>query len=154
MRKEAARRMKKLGIPDESIQEYLENGTPYCTGENGERVELDEEDLSNIKRVQTCECEVYFVNKRTLDGILMLSYMIVSEDEGDRAQEFYATACKDCYGAYAFVKSEVTRLTFDTGWVSLRTENGNVYRLSGTEVQAITDLERSFYNHESENTKN
>lgn len=137
MREEAAKRMEKLGIPPEAIQEYLNNGTPYCTGENGEKIELSKDDEINLERVKSMDCETYFISKRSIDGIPMNSYIVVSDEEEDYEYEFYDTAVPNCYGAFAFVTSELTHGSFDGGCVSLRTENGRVYRLSGTEVQAI-----------------
>ena len=138
MRKEAVKRMEKLGIPSEAIQEYLNNGTPYCTGENGEKIELSKGDEINLERVKSMGCETYFVSKRNIDGILMNSYIVVSDEEEDYDYEFYDTAVPNCYGAFAFVTSELTHDTFDGGCISLRTENGRVYRLSGDEIRALT----------------
>ena len=138
MRKEAAKRMKKLGIPDDAIQEYLSNGTPYCTGEDGEKIELSKEDEINLARVKSMGCETYFVSKRNIDGIIMNSYIVVSEEEEDYDYEFYDTAFPNCYGAFAFVTSELTHGSFDGGCISLRTENGRVYRLSGDEIRILT----------------
>lgn len=134
---ESIRRMHKLCIPEDVIQQFKDTGTAYCTDSDGNAVSLSDKDKKGIKAVEECGCKVYVVTHSISNGVEMTNYLITSDDPADWKAEFYY-AIPYCYGAYAFVESELTHGTFDTGYTNIYGKDGCVKRVSKSEALRLS----------------
>lgn len=134
---ESIRRMQKLCIPEDIIRQFKDTGTAYCTDADGKAISLSDKDKKGIKAVEECGCKVYAVTHSISNGIEMTNYLITSEDPADWNVEFY-DAIPYCFGAYAFVESELTHGTFDTGYTNIYGKDGCVKRVSKSEALKLS----------------
>lgn len=134
---ESIRRMHKLCIPEDVIQQFKDTGTAYCTDPDGNAISLSDKDKKGIEAVEECGCKVYVVTHSISNGVEMTNYLITSDDPADWKVEFY-DAIPYCYGAYAFVESELTHGTFDTGYTNIYGKDGCVKRVSKSEALQLS----------------
>lgn len=134
---ESIRRMQKLCIPNSAIQQFKDHGTAYCTDTDGNAISLSAKDKEGIKAVEANGCKVYAVTHSVSNGVEMTNYLMTSDDPTDWKVEFY-DAIPYCFGAYAFVESELTHGTFDTGYTNIYGKNGCLKRVSKSEALKLS----------------
>ena len=136
MKKECVRRLKALGVPEEIITKFENEGVVPRLDSFYRYTDVSEEDVARIKELEEEGKKVYLIIQGFYEGVLMTNYLVVTQFENEWGTEFYKSI-PHCYVGYAYVMSERTHDVFDAGMINLFCTEGWVERVTAEDAYAM-----------------